>query len=790
MGLTNIKPYDRFNEYSIGRSNKCDIVAKRTIPKPNEDEKTHSLRKIIYSIISNTHCRIFCLLKGHSSMGAADSTATGNGNGYGYGSTPLDMEVYIEDSSGNGTIVNHTTLLKRNERRILHTGDTICLLNPKIVRKKVKDVTLQKELLDCYSFVFINVYQTHQQQQQQQQQQQLKQQQQQQYKKEPPPGDDTMDGSGGEATVATPFLSKVGIHPIPNRKRGLVDVRATNSRSIQRHTPSSQKAMRSDMPPPEKKHRGSGKGGTNTNINTSTSNGKRRDTRTIEQEYDLREVLGSGTCGQVRRAIHRSSGVAVAVKIIAIGNSGGNRSFGMSKKEEGMIDPTIRAEASILQELNHPYIVKLLDVFIHPGQAVYLVMELLHGGDLFDRIVKKGRYSEVESRRVMRRMLAAVHYLHQERDIVHRDLKPENLLCVSGSDDVTVKLTDFGLAKSITEDGLKTFCGTPLYFAPEVLRRRHTVAGSGRYGKEADMWSLGVILYILICGAPPFDANTIVDDATSSSKISFSGSIWNSTSDNAKDLILKLLTADPRYRISVVDACAHEWIMTPDGDTHVCPLDDPVVLEAAGKIRSKSEEPLKAPKENPSTPVPQSVLRSDTPQHNTAESSSSKERRSGGSSEQVTKPKGNGNGQRKDGTRQRDMTPPPRSMEKLSPNQSANFPTPFKAETRATRVKSKRDPIFSFVKQLPTSNDDISTQNPAGEETSGHVIGKVSDDECRESKINSATADAHIEEVGTDHCSESSPTGQNSTRLEAVGTKTQQKHKGKQMKLANYFDKK
>ena len=140
----------------------------------------------------------------------------------------------------------------------------------------------------------------------------------------------------------------------------------------------------------------------------------------------------------------------------------------------------------MLQSLAHPYIVKLEDVFTSDN-AIYLVMEYMQGGDLFDRVVLRGRYGEVMTRRTMRRMLSAVCYLHSKQ-IVHRDLKPENILLMSQSNDYGIKITDFGLAKRTNKDGLRTFCGTPQYFAPEVLKRRNTVQGTGRYGMAADMW--------------------------------------------------------------------------------------------------------------------------------------------------------------------------------------------------------------------------------------------------------------------------------------------------------------
>jgi serine/threonine protein kinase len=200
-------------------------------------------------------------------------------------------------------------------------------------------------------------------------------------------------------------------------------------------------------------------------------------------------------------------------------------------------------------------------------------MELVKGGDLFDCIVEKERYTQVEARRTMRRLLAAVYYLHEHRNIVHRDLKPENVLCSSPTH---VKLADFGLAKIVKTDGLKTFCGTPAYFAPEVLQRRSTVAGQGRYGKPADIWSLGVILYILLTGKPPFDAN--LEESQNQFEVDFESdnSIW-SAMPMAQELVQHMLRQDPKRRLTVRQCCDHPWINVDDGDTHCHPLDDPTV---------------------------------------------------------------------------------------------------------------------------------------------------------------------------------------------------------------------
>lgn len=661
--LKNIKSFDRFNEYTIGRNMKCDIVAQKTRVDSNDTEKLN-MRNVIHSFVSNCHCRIFCFLSSNSVGPSVDGHGT-------------EMEIYIEDTSGNGTILNNTTILKRNERRRLHTGDTICLLHPKLVKKKIKDFKAQQEFLDFYSFVFINLHET------------------QRFKM-----------TNGKMEIETPATasSKSRLTELftnsakSQNKRAAVNARATNSNSIQRYGQSNKeindlssvrknidKSHEAMQPPPAKKPKVA-------RLISSTSTFK---TRRIEEFYDLRDEIGSGTCGTVRRAINRKTGEMVAVKVIVIGNQGGlHRTFSKISKD-GLLDPNVRAEISILQNLSHPYVVKLIDHFVHPGKAVYLVMELMQGGDLFDRIVQKGCYSELESRRIMRRMLAAVHYLHEDRDIVHRDLKPENILCVSRKNDIEVKLTDFGLAKSITEDGLKTFCGTPQYFAPEVLRRRNTVAGTGRYGKEADIWSIGVILYILLSGAPPFEATM---DSSSSTMISFNGTGWRNITDDAKDLISKMLTKNPSQRINIKDACSHRWILIEDGDTHVHPLNDPVVLEATGGTQANNSCRNGQGQEGPQCPSPCDLIQNSNEIRNII---------SGGQSLPSSAARVDSN------PRQNVVDAVHLAKEGESPNQSALFPTP-KAKEESTVVhqdKTKRKPLFSMVKQLSTEKKEKNMEN-------------------------------------------------------------------------------
>ena len=288
----------------------------------------------------------------------------------------------------------------------------------------------------------------------------------------------------------------------------------------------------------------------------------------VEAQYDIRQQIGRGTAGVVHVAVQRRSGRRFAIKVID------TRRIRLHQSPGDLQELT--EEANLLQQLRHPNIIRVEDVFVD-SSAVYVVMELVEGGDLFDRIVARGVYDESIAKDLMLRIMDAVKYLH-ERDIVHRDLKPENILLVHAGDDVACKLTDFGLAKK-SGDGLKTFCGTPAYFAPEVLKRRSTVAGEGRYGKAADMWSLGVILYVLLAGRQPFD-DTSLFDQIETAHYRLDGPGWKIISKEAKDLLHRLLERDPTRRITAAQALQHKWF---DGASPVAPAN---AMEAPRKAAS------------------------------------------------------------------------------------------------------------------------------------------------------------------------------------------------------------
>jgi calcium/calmodulin-dependent protein kinase I len=210
-------------------------------------------------------------------------------------------------------------------------------------------------------------------------------------------------------------------------------------------------------------------------------------------------------------------------------------------------------EVEILIKIDHRNVIKLLDLF-DTADYLYLVMELVTGGELFDRIVERESYSEADAKEVMRQLLNAIKYIHAN-DIVHRDLKPENLLLETEDNDVNIKLSDFGLSKIYDNEFLmKTACGTPGYVAPEIL-------SANPYGPAVDMWSAGVICYILLCGYPPFynDNDAILFESILNAKYQFHSPYWDQISKPAKDLIRALLVVDPQARLNATQALEMEW---------------------------------------------------------------------------------------------------------------------------------------------------------------------------------------------------------------------------------------
>lgn len=261
----------------------------------------------------------------------------------------------------------------------------------------------------------------------------------------------------------------------------------------------------------------------------------------LNEKYELLDELGRGEFSVVRRARERATGDVWAVKCI---------------EKDTMEAGRLETEIQILEDVDHPHVIKLKE-FFESEETVYLVMEMVTGGELFDKITQIGCYSEATACQLVRNILDAVAYLHS-RDIVHRDLKPTNLLLKSEDDDTNIKIADFGLSKIISEDRMmQTACGTPIYVAPEVL-------SGDAYDKEVDMWSIGVITYILLCGFPPFfdDGSNMAElfEQIMSGEYDYPEEYWDDISDEAKDLIDNLLLVDPEERFTAEQALEHPWL--------------------------------------------------------------------------------------------------------------------------------------------------------------------------------------------------------------------------------------
>jgi len=220
----------------------------------------------------------------------------------------------------------------------------------------------------------------------------------------------------------------------------------------------------------------------------------------------------------------------------------------------------LKREIDIMKQVEHENILKLIEIY-EDHDNVYIVMELVDGSELFDRIVDKGYYSEKSTVHVIKQILHAVKYLH-EKGIAHRDLKPENLLCSGSGSRETVKIADFGLSKIFSgNENLVTSCGTPGYVAPEVLMCES-------YDKSVDMWGIGIITYILLAGYPPFYAenDTALFEKIMNAEYDFDDECWDDVSDLAKDFIQHLLVKDPQERFNADQSLQHPWITSTAPD--------------------------------------------------------------------------------------------------------------------------------------------------------------------------------------------------------------------------------
>ncbi|XP_030420187.1 serine/threonine-protein kinase DCLK2 isoform X2 [Gopherus evgoodei] len=296
---------------------------------------------------------------------------------------------------------------------------------------------------------------------------------------------------------------------------------------------------------------------------------------TILEKYRVGKVIGDGNFAVVKECVERATGKEFALKIIDKAKCCGKEHL-------------IENEVSILRQVKHPNIIMLIEEMDTPTE-LYLVMELVKGGDLFDAITSSTKYTERDGSAMVYNLASALKYLHG-LNIVHRDIKPENLLVCDYSDGTkSLKLGDFGLA-TVVEGPLYTVCGTPTYVAPEII------AETG-YGLKVDIWAAGVITYILLCGFPPFRSeNNLQEDLFDQiliGKLEFPSPYWDNITDSAKELISLMLQVNVEARYTAAQILGHPWV----SDDAL--QENNMQAEVTGKLRQHFNNML--PKQNNTT---------------------------------------------------------------------------------------------------------------------------------------------------------------------------------------------
>ncbi|XP_037696649.1 serine/threonine-protein kinase 33 isoform X2 [Choloepus didactylus] len=274
------------------------------------------------------------------------------------------------------------------------------------------------------------------------------------------------------------------------------------------------------------------------------------DGATIQEIYTFGRILGQGSFGMVIEATDKETETKWAIKKVNKDKAGSSAV------------KLLEREVNILKIVKHQHIIHLEQVFETP-KRMYLVMELCEDGELKEILGKKGHFSENETRWIIQSLASAIAYLHS-KDIVHRDLKLENIMVkssfVDGNNEMNlnIKVTDFGLAvrkQGGSESMMQTTCGTPIYMAPEVINAHD-------YSQQCDIWSIGVIMYILLCGEPPFLASSEekLFELIRKGELHFENPVWDSISDSAKSVLKQLMKVDPAHRITAKELLDNQWI--------------------------------------------------------------------------------------------------------------------------------------------------------------------------------------------------------------------------------------
>ncbi|TYJ39492.1 hypothetical protein E1A91_A04G073800v1 [Gossypium mustelinum] len=284
-----------------------------------------------------------------------------------------------------------------------------------------------------------------------------------------------------------------------------------------------------------------------------------RKTGNMKELYSLGRKLGQGQFGTTFFCVEKSTGKEFACKSIA------KRKLTSTDDLED-----VRREVHIMHHLaGHPNVIQIIGAY-EDAVAIYLVMEFCAGGELFDRIIQRGHYTERKAAALARVMVGVVQACHS-LGVMHRDLKPENFLFINKDEDAPLKAIDFGLSMFFKPGEIfNDVVGSPYYVAPEVLQKH--------YGPECDVWSAGVIIYILLCGVPPFwdETEQGIFEQVMRGELDFTSEPWPSISNSAKDLVRRMLIKDPKRRLTAHEVLCHPWVQE-DGIAPDKPLDSAVL---------------------------------------------------------------------------------------------------------------------------------------------------------------------------------------------------------------------